>query len=448
MLTILRRTISLWWHTWPWLAAIYLIGWFLRYWALHLAIHVALIHSDFWGSLILPLAPLARLLTYLAMFLVIRTVAAGLQRAETDGEQATGVADVVMTAILPFLVIYTAWKLIVEDYYVYITSVGHTLLSDWKFDAARQLQSSDIGAKLWLAILIAFTMRQLMTRFRDRLPRWSMIITAYLEVVWLYFAAKASYVVLFGSPRWIRERRIVVWLGTVRDAALSHAAWLTHVWNTTGMVLGSVASVLALALAWLAIASVIYGTPFTPTWAGARRVLLGEQAGDAVGSVIDRGRRAAQPRWQRVPAEVRRRVTEFARSQLGRFGPIADAARLILHGGALPIAFFVLAYTALVLLAPTGAYFDARVTDGYLWRGVALLIGPHAWPWWQTYDQLIRALIGAVVDPLRISLVAAAFWFCVDQVRIAQRDDELDEEKQNDGAPVAEESAGVEADHQ
>ncbi len=133
MLTILRRTISLWWRTWPWLAAIYLIGWFLRYWALHLAIHVALGHGDFWGSLILPLAPLARLLTYLAMFLVIRTVAPGLQRVETDGEQAKGVADVVMTAILPFLVIYTAWKLIVEDYYVYVTSVGHTLLSDWKF---------------------------------------------------------------------------------------------------------------------------------------------------------------------------------------------------------------------------------------------------------------------------------------------------------------------------
>jgi hypothetical protein len=55
VLTILRRTISLWWRTWPWLAAIYLIGWFLRYWALHLAIHVALGHGDFWGSLVLPL---------------------------------------------------------------------------------------------------------------------------------------------------------------------------------------------------------------------------------------------------------------------------------------------------------------------------------------------------------------------------------------------------------
>jgi hypothetical protein len=203
--------------------------------------------------------------------------------------------------------------------------------------------------------------------------------------------------------------------------------------------------VLALALAWLAIASVIYGTPFTPTWAGARRALLGERTADAVAVAIERGRRAAQPRWQRVPGEVRRRVTEFARSQLGRFGPIADAARLILHGGALPIAFFVLCYTGLVLLAPSGAYFDARVTDGYLWRGVALLIGPHDWPWWQTYDSLIRALIGAVVDPLRISLVAAAFWFCVDQVRATQPDDEADDTEQ---VEVERESAGVEADHE
>jgi hypothetical protein len=433
VLTIVRRTVSLWWQTWPWLAAIYLIGWFLRYWALHLAIQVALSHGDFWGSLILPFAPLARLLTYLAMFLVIRSVAPGLQDVETDGEEAKGVADVVMTAILPFLVIYTAWKLIVEDYYVYIVSVGHRLLIDWKFDAAHQLQSADIGLKLWAAILIAFTLRQLMTRFRDRLPRWSMIIAAYLEVVWLYFAAKASYVVLFGSPRWIRERRIVVWMASVRDAVLSHAAWLTHLWNTAGTILGSTLSVVALALAWLAIASVVYGTPFTPTRAGARRVLLGERAGAVVDSVIEHGRRTTQPRWQRVPTEIRRRIVEFARSQLGRFGPIADAARLILHGGALPLSFFVLAYTALVLLAPSGAYFDPRVTDGYLWRGVALLIGPHDWPWWQTYDQIIRALLGAVVDPLRISLVAAAYWFCVDQVRAAQSD---------------EESPGVEADHE
>jgi hypothetical protein len=112
-LTIVRRAVSLWWQTWSWLVAIYLIGWFLRYWALHLAIQVGLTHGDFWGSLVLPLAPLTRLLTYLAMFLVIRSAAPGLQGIETDGQQSKGTFDVVMTAIL---VIYTAWKLIVEDY--------------------------------------------------------------------------------------------------------------------------------------------------------------------------------------------------------------------------------------------------------------------------------------------------------------------------------------------
>ncbi|MGH3966914.1 MAG: hypothetical protein ACRDTV_02020 [Mycobacterium sp.] len=432
MLTILRRTAILWWQTWPWLVAIYLIGWFLRYWALQLAIHIGLSHGDFWGSLVLPLAPLLRLLTYLAMFLVIRSVAVGLQHVETDGNQAKGVFDVVMTAILPFLVIYATWRLIVEDYFVYLTSVGHKLVADWKMAAAHEIMSAN-ASKLWIATLIAFTLRQLMTRFRERLPRWTMIIAAYLEVMWVYLALKASFVVLFGSPRWIRERRIMVWLGTTRDAAFSHVAWLGHWWNATGGVLGSVTSVLALSLAWLSIASVVYGTPFKPTWSAARHALLGERAGATVDTVIEHGRHAALPRWQRLPDQVRLRVTEFARSQLGRFGPIADAARLMSHSGALPIAFFVLTYTALVLLAPNGAYFNPDVTDGYLWRGVALLIGPHDWPWWQTYDQIIRALVGAVVDPLRIALVAAAYWFCIDRIRAEQAGREL---------------VGVEADHQ
>ena len=343
-----------------------------------------------------------------------------------------------MTAILPFLVIYTAWKLIVEDYYIYVTSVTHALLNDWKAAAAKEVFSPDIGFKLWIAIVVAFMLRQLMTRFRERLPRWTMMVAAYLEVVWLYFAVKASSVVLFGSPKWIRERRIIVWFDGVRDRAFAHAAWLAHLWNTAGTVLGAVASVVALALAWLAIGSVVYGTPLTPTWANARRVLLGERTATVFETAIQRGQRAAQPRWQRVPAEIRRRTMEFARSQLGRFGPIADAWRLILHGGALPIAFFVLAYTALVLLAPNGAYWDMKVTDGYLWRGIALLIGPHDWPWWQTYDQLIRALIGAVVDPLRVALVAAAYWFCVDRVRA--------EKERAEKQP--EESVEVEANHE
>ena len=46
------------------------------------------------------------------------------------------------------------------------------------------------------------------------------------------------------------------------------------------------------------------------------------------------------------------------------------------------------------------------------------------------FDETIRVAIDALTDPVRICLVAATYWFCVDQVRARQ--------------PV---SAGLEPDH-
>ena len=36
------------------------------------------------------------------------------------------------------------------------------------------------------------------------------------------------------------------------------------------------------------------------------------------------------------------------------------------------------------------------------------------------FDDTIRLVIDAVIDPIRICLVAATYWFCVDQVRAQQ----------------------------
>ncbi|HEY7054710.1 MAG TPA: hypothetical protein VH496_21615 [Mycobacterium sp.] len=421
MLTIVRRTASLWWQTWPWLVAIYLVGWLVRFWALQLAVHVGLAYGQLWGSLILPLAALTRLLTYLAMFMVIRSVASGLRDVVAEKQRPRGVFDVVLSAILPFLVIYTAWRLILEDYFVYLTTVDYAAVNQGATSA--ELTGSNVGIATWITIGITFAVRHVITRFRDRLPSPMLIIAAYLDVVWLYLALKASLNVLFGSPRWISERRVVVWLADLRDDVLSHFGWLHALWSVTGGAVGLLVPALGLALAWLAIAGVVYGTPLPPTWAGARRAFLGHRGGAAAQAAVERGRDTLRPRWQRIPGGIRSRVTEFARGLLGRFAPIVDAARLILHGGAVPIAFFVVLYTALVVLAPAGAYFDKDVTDGYLFRGLALLFGPHDWWWWQTYEQTIRAGVGALVDPIRVALVAATYWYCVDRVR-AQRDAE------------------------
>lgn len=417
MLTIVKRTAGLWWQSWPSLVAVYLVGWFVRYWTLQGAIAVGLEHGRLWGHLVVAVVPMVRLATYLGMFLVLRSATTELQHVDQDGTAPRGVFDIALSAVLPFLVIYTAWKLVLEDYYVYVTTVDFTTVYQGAPARTAATLANDFGTFIWVVIGAAFLLRQLLTRNRERLPRWTTAVALYCEVLWIFLVFLAGAGALFGTPQWISERRVVVWFAEVRDQLFSHFALLGQWWHAVTDVLGVMIPVLGLSLAWLAIAGVMYGTPLAPSWQGARQVFLGHRGGIAAERAMAHGYRVVDPRWQRLPTAARERTVEFLRGQLGRFASIVDAARLILHGGFLPIAFFVAAYTALILLSPNGAYFDRRVSDGLLWRWVALLIGPHDWAWWQSFYPTIRVGIGALIDPLRICLVTATYWYCIDRVR-------------------------------
>ncbi|MDF2585206.1 MAG: hypothetical protein K0R33_3849 [Mycobacterium sp.] len=413
MLTIVRRTAVLWWQTWPLLVAIWLIGWLLRHWLLQLAVLIGSEYGNLWAYLVLPLAPLIRMATYLTMFLLFRSVTPGLRDVTLHRVGARGLFDIVIGAMVPFLVIYTTWKLVQEDYFVYLTSVQYQVrYESTKADLANFL-SSDGGASLWIVIAVAFLLRQVITRLRDRLPRWTLILAAYLDAVWLFLTLSAAAKAVIGSPQWISDRRIVVWFTDTRQDLVANLGVLGQWWNSSGAVLVMLISVVGLSMAWLAVASVVYGTPFTPTWEDARRAVLGERVRARISSLAERG----QPAWQRIPNLVRVRVVEVLKEQIGRFGPIVDAGRLIAHGGAVPVAFFIAAYAALTVLSPSGAYFSGAVTDGYLWRWVALAVGPHEWVWWEAYRDTIRVVIGAIVDPVRAALVTATFWYCIEGVR-------------------------------
>lgn len=106
---LLRRTGILWWRCWPRLVAIYLVGWLTRYGALKLAIFVSVHVGGLWGDLVFPLVPLTRLLTYVAMFWVVR---GAVTNARASWTEAT---NTVLRSILPVFVLFTAWKLHLED---------------------------------------------------------------------------------------------------------------------------------------------------------------------------------------------------------------------------------------------------------------------------------------------------------------------------------------------
>ena len=65
------RPFALWWRYFPQLVALYLLGWLGRKGAIELAAYVGW-DNDVWASLIMPFAGLARLGSYVAMFLVLR----------------------------------------------------------------------------------------------------------------------------------------------------------------------------------------------------------------------------------------------------------------------------------------------------------------------------------------------------------------------------------------
>ena len=163
LLTIVRRTASLWWRNWPWLVAIYLVGWLLRYWVLHAAVAVGLAHGVLWGTFVVVLAPIVRLLSYLAMFLVIRSSTEELQHVRVDTERR-GVFDTVTSAILPFLVIYTVWQLIAEDYSAFLSRSITPRSSRCRCSASTRSLSMASGLRLWIVVVVAFTVRWLITQ--------------------------------------------------------------------------------------------------------------------------------------------------------------------------------------------------------------------------------------------------------------------------------------------
>jgi hypothetical protein len=112
------RPFALWWRYFPQLAALYLLGWLGRKGAIELAAYVGW-DNDVWASLIMPFAGLARLGSYVAMFLVLRSaipVLAALPRRSARS------VDVFANIIVPFVAIYLAWKLFAEDWLEFETA--------------------------------------------------------------------------------------------------------------------------------------------------------------------------------------------------------------------------------------------------------------------------------------------------------------------------------------
>lgn len=418
----LLRPLTLWARYWPQLAACYLLGWLGRHAAIELAAWAG--HdNDLWASLIMPLAGVARLGSYVAMFLVLRH---GLPMLVRGAGPGTRRVDVFSTVIVPFFAIYLAWKLFREDWLTFETRALDYRVADAMTAAVSGQRVTEVNpgtlpvsTGTWAIIVAALLTRWGLDKIKDRLPDWMVVVRIYVDALWVFlvlsFSVNQGLTVLINPAQWISRRRIIVWFNETRGDLFSHFAPLEHAWDISMWIIKTTFGGVAVPLMWLAVAGIVYGVGVAPDWRGAVRRMTGHP-GDRL---ID-GTAGAQTRvrnhWGQLPKYVREKGTEHATAQLGKFKPITDAARVIMHAGLPALALYVLAYVVLAWLDMTGAFYGIVQGDGYLLRGMAWALGPHALPFWSAYAGVLSMISHVIIEGLRICLIASMFAYCVENV--------------------------------
>lgn len=392
MFAIVTQTLRLTLRRWPQLLAWFLAGWLARYVIVELAAIVGMT-SLLGALLILPLAVLARLVSFVAMFLVLRQDMPQLQRIAppppaTARARRREFLDAVLISILPFFAFYYAWGFLKEDTFQYENAAIDNFTSTTEFFEGTSGSYSDVaqlqfdGVTIPI-IVIAFGVRWILKRFSAKLPRWTAIVGTYLEAVWVYLTIYLISDLFSGIGEWVNSRQAMVWLGDIRGWLGEYLTPFAVVWDAVLWALGEVGGIILQPLAWLAIAGVIYG-----------RAIAREKV------VVPGSERLApvQQRWSRLPDWARRRLNDLSQGFTGRFKPIWNALVTMWQAGAVPMGMFVFSYAVVLAL------------HGWLQWAIYRGLGPNdLFTFWQLVDALIALAVMIVVEPLRVCLVAAAY---------------------------------------
>lgn len=404
----LLRPFVLAWRYWPQLAACYLVGVAARRAAIQIAAWAG--HDNaLWAASIMPFAGLATLGSYVAMFLVVRRgipVLAALPRPSLRG------VDLFTTVIVPFFAIYLAWQLFKEDWLAY-----QARALNYRIDEAVNgidVNALPISKSTWVVIGAALIARYLLSYFASRLPRWLTAVRVYVDALWVFlvlsYSLTAGFTFLVNPAGWIAKRRIVVWFTSTRAELLSHFKPLQVMWDGMMWALRTAFGGAAVPLMFLAVVGIVYGVSTQVDWRAAARRTVGERGTAFIDKRLPADR--LKQGWRVVPTSVQGKVSDYALSKTGRFRPIVDSARLILHGGPVALSAYVLAYLALAWLDMSASFYGTQRGDGYLLRGMAWLLGPHGSQFWSGFGPTLSLISQLIVEPLRIALIVTAFGYC------------------------------------
>ncbi|MEW2012410.1 MULTISPECIES: hypothetical protein [Microbacterium] len=378
---------------WPALLAWYLAGTLGRYVGLEVAGYVGG-YTALGGILLLPLAILAKLISLVAMFLVLRDgmVRLGAIAPPPTEPRARRVAfrDAMLSSTLPFMAIYGAIGLLKADFAVYVDTAAQVRLGRGLTGVISGVEvdtSGTVASLTWepwtvAVVIAAFVGRWAWGRWNPRLPRWTGLAATYLEGLWVFLTVLLLGDLVTEVTSWVQSRRAIEWVDGLREAAGSFFAPLGWAWDTVALVVGEVVGLIALPLAWLTVAGVVYGQAVAPQGVQWR------------GDLVQR----ARARYGTLPQRLRRRLGDIGSGVGSRFQPIWRTLVLMWRGGPVLVGAYVLAYVVVQLLDPLLTF------------GLTRVIGPHGVDdFWRAAGGLLLGIPALVIEPIRVSLIAGAY---------------------------------------
>lgn len=395
MLAILSVTGRVLWRHWPALFVWFIAGVTARYFLIWAAGFVGG-HSSTLGMLLLPLGALARLVSYIGMFLVIRDGLRNLREiapaAQSGRERRAEMLNSLLASILPFFVVYVAAGYLKEDAsdyavialdYAFAIDLSQIAVGTGGQETADRDIALDVSFGPWtlLIVAIAYTGRWAWKKWSTKLPRAFALGAVYLEVIWVAFAVALIQDTVGTVSGWTESRVAMVWLTDFRAWVSDQLVPIAWIWDAIEWLLGEAGGLILQPLAWLMIAGVIYGQTIV-----AEKLRIESR-------LIER----AKARAERVPSVVRRRAGDLADELTSRFRPIGRAILLMWRAGPVMIASYVLVYTVVLAIAPLVEW------------GIILLIGPQDFTVWRTFSTLIVTASILIAETVRIALIGAAY---------------------------------------
>lgn len=406
MLAILTTAGRVLLRHWPALLAWYLAGILVHYVITEAAGFVGASSATL-GFLVLPIAILARLVSLVAMFLVLRDGLRNLQEVAPLPESAADRRRTFLTAllagILPFFAVYWAQGLLGEDVRAYssralevrssIIAVS-TLNGEGPVSADDTVLNLPVNAWTIAIIVLAFAGRWAWSKWSARLATWLSPVAVYFEVVWVFFSVMVLGDLIDSIKRWVDSRAAMVFLDSVREQVLDAVAPLRWLWEAVGWVLAEAGPVLLAPLAWLTIAGVVFGQAIV-----AEKLRVENQ-------LISRFREHTKV----IPNPLVRRLRDLGDELGNRFRPIGRALLLMWRAGPLLVASYALVYVVV------------KALESYLAFGITRLIGPHEFIFWSIVTPLVSLIPVLLIEPLRIAVISGAYDATLGRLRRKQQE--------------------------